>query len=80
MSTQVPSTLTKQADDLRQFSGKSSGVEMRISPRFFPPPKGREKPLPSTTSICRWPTGSWVTLLGPSGCGNHLPYPDDFRL
>jgi len=69
MSTQVQSTPTQKADDLRQFSGKSSGVELRDITKIFPTPEGTGETVAVNHINLSVADGELVTLLGPSGCG-----------
>ncbi len=69
MSTQIQSIQTETAGDLRRFSGKSSGVEMRDITKIFPTPEGTGETIAVNHINLEVADGELVTLLGPSGCG-----------
>ncbi len=69
MSTQVQRIPTETAGDLRRFSGKSSGVEMRDITKIFPTPEGTGETIAVNHINLEVADGELVTLLGPSGCG-----------
>jgi iron(III) transport system ATP-binding protein len=59
----------ENAEEIRRFSKKSSGVSLRNITKIFPTPEGRGETLAVNHIDLDIADGQLVTLLGPSGCG-----------